>query len=163
MGGKVSKEKRQEYYQKNKDRIKTKTKARYNEKKDQIAAYRKVYNKENSDKAREYRLKYCEQHKEEIKEKKRQYIQKNKKKALSWWAKRYAGKKNRTPGWADLKAIEEFYINCPEGYEVDHIIPLHGKDVSGLHVIDNLQYLTKEENRKKSNKHTSVLGSDTNI
>lgn len=55
--------------------------------------------------------------------------------------------------WADQKAIEEFYANCPEGYEVDHIIPLCGKLVSGLHVENNLQYLPAEENLKKGNRY----------
>lgn len=67
--------------------------------------------------------------------------------------KREAAKLKRIPLWADLKAIKEFYKNCPVGYEVDHIIPLQGKNVSGLHILENLQYLTKSENRKKWNKY----------
>ena len=65
--------------------------------------------------------------------------------------KRYTAKLQRTPLWADLNKIKEIYDNCPEGYEVDHIIPLQGKLVSGLHVPDNLQYLTKSENCSKGN------------
>lgn len=57
-----------------------------------------------------------------------------------------------TPSWANLEAIQVFYTKCPEGYEVDHIVPLKGSNVSGLHVISNLQYLTIEENRVKYNK-----------
>lgn len=60
-------------------------------------------------------------------------------------------KQQRTPKWADLKAIRAFYEACPNGYEVDHIIPLKGKNVSGLHVLNNLQYLTQKENRSKGN------------
>jgi len=59
--------------------------------------------------------------------------------------------KQRTFG--SKKDIIEFYKNCPNGYEVDHIVPINGRNVSGLHTIDNLQYLTIEDNRKKSNKY----------
>ena len=65
---------------------------------------------------------------------------------------RKARKLKATPSWADLEKIKEIYLNCPEGYQVDHIIPLQGKLVCGLHVENNLQYLTSEENRRKSNK-----------
>lgn len=40
----------------------------------------------------------------------------------------------------------QFCKECPEGYVVDHIIPI---SMGGLHHISNLQYLTKEENLKK--------------
>ena len=60
--------------------------------------------------------------------------------------------RQRTPNNEDKKVIAEFYSNCPKGYEVDHIIPLNGKSVSGLHTIDNLQYLPSTENKRKSNK-----------
>lgn len=61
-------------------------------------------------------------------------------------------KANRVPSWANLEAIKEIYNNCPDGYHVDHIVPLRGDLVSGLHVENNLQYLLAEENIKKSNK-----------
>ena len=51
----------------------------------------------------------------------------------------------------DKKEIAEFYRNCPEGFHVDHIIPLNGKNISGLHTISNLQYLPATENLQKSN------------
>ncbi len=54
--------------------------------------------------------------------------------------------------WADQEKIKEFYKNCPNGMHVDHKIPLKGELVSGLHVHDNLQYLTPEENMKKGNR-----------
>lgn len=74
--------------------------------------------------------------------------------------KAYAcSKANRTPKWADLKAIELFYNNCPKGYEVDHIVPLNGETVSGLHVLNNLQYLPISENRRKSNKFDLLTNS----
>lgn len=63
---------------------------------------------------------------------------------------------NQTPQWADHNKIWDFYDNCPPGYHVDHIYPLAGKDVSGLHVIENLQYLTAKENLSKATKHPTL-------
>lgn len=59
-----------------------------------------------------------------------------------------------TPLWADLESIEQFYENCPSGFNVDHIIPLKGKNVCGLHVLNNLQYLTPKDNLKKHNHYS---------
>tara|TARA_X000001382_G_C3049592_1_gene140629 strand:+ start:59 stop:517 length:459 start_codon:yes stop_codon:yes gene_type:complete len=67
-------------------------------------------------------------------------------------AKRRAYKLQRTPKWANFETIKQFYLNCPKGYHVDHIIPLQGKNVSGLHILNNLQYLTKTQNLSKGNK-----------
>ncbi len=69
-------------------------------------------------------------------------------------AKRRADTILRTPIWASLDEIRKIYENCPEGYHVDHIIPLRGKHVSGLHVETNLQYLPAIENMKKSNHYS---------
>lgn len=54
---------------------------------------------------------------------------------------------------AELAEIQGMYDFCNifKGYEVDHIIPLNGKLVSGLHVLSNLQVLPISENRSKSN------------
>ena len=60
-------------------------------------------------------------------------------------------KVQRIPKWANLKEIELIYARCPEGHDVDHIIPLNGKNVCGLHVEYNLQYLSKEDNNLKRN------------
>lgn len=60
--------------------------------------------------------------------------------------------RDRMPRWADKAAILRFYDARPPAYQVDHIIPLNGETVSGLHVLANLQYLTPSENRSKGNK-----------
>lgn len=68
----------------------------------------------------------------------------------------------RTPKWLgedDQKKIDAYYftahmlgMHTGECYHVDHIVPLRGKLVSGLHVPWNLQILTKIDNQRKKNK-----------
>lgn len=77
-------------------------------------------------------------------------------------AKRRAAQKKRTPPWlseADLCAIRKQYalanaLTRETGvrHHVDHVVPLQGKNVSGLHVPWNLQVLPASENSQKSNK-----------
>lgn len=64
----------------------------------------------------------------------------------------------RLAAWADRRAMAAFYhearrLTAKTGivHEVDHIVPLVGEYVSGLHVETNLQVLPKDMNRKKSN------------
>lgn len=65
-------------------------------------------------------------------------------------AANYRAKLNaQTPPDVDREAIRDFYANCPIGYEVDHIIPI---SKGGLHTLENLEYLTITENRRKGNK-----------
>lgn len=58
----------------------------------------------------------------------------------------------RLPKWANVEELNRIYKERPDNMEVDHIIPLRGELVSGLHVEYNLQYLTKEENNFKNAK-----------
>lgn len=78
-------------------------------------------------------------------------------------AKRNAAELQRTPPWLTKEHIESIRImyayakklQCKTGinYHVDHIVPLQGKNVSGLHVPWNLQVITAEENVKKGNRY----------
>lgn len=68
-----------------------------------------------------------------------------------------ADKLRRIPAWANLNAIREFYERCPPGYHVDHIIPMRGLTVSGLHVHTNLQYLPAVENLRKNRRYEDCI------
>jgi hypothetical protein len=73
---------------------------------------------------------------------------------------RRACKLQRTPKWADLKEIEKVYEIATQmqrdlgvRMSVDHVIPLRGEAVSGLHVHENLRVIPLVENSKKYNSY----------
>lgn len=75
--------------------------------------------------------------------------------------KRRAAKLRATPQWVDARLILPFYKEAERKtkltgirHVVDHIVPLQGKNVCGLHVPWNLQVITEAENCRKHNKHT---------
>ena len=92
----------------------------------------------------------------------KQWQQNNKTRSLINVKRSKLAKINRTPKWLtdrDHKVIWGFYkiaamLTKHNGkpWEVDHIIPLQGKFVSGLHVPSNLQLMQGSDNRIKSNK-----------
>jgi hypothetical protein len=72
---------------------------------------------------------------------------------------RRSSKMQRTPVWSDLAKIRQIYAQARKvGMVVDHIIPLQGKLVSGLHVPENLQIIPAIENMKKGNRFTIETG-----
>lgn len=151
--------KRKEYDQKNVDRIKARRKI-YNE---QHKKERATHNRKNYLNTIEYRRihqrNYRKQNSEKVKAQDKKWRQNNPGKCRMWRAKRRAVLLQRTPKWltkVQLKQIENFYINCPKGMVVDHIYPLQGKYVSGLHHPDNLQYLTLTENSIKQNRYPEI-------
>lgn len=91
----------------------------------------------------------------------REWADRNRDKVNAKWMKRDAAKKNRTPSWLtedDIWMIEQIYEIAVQrtkmlgvDFHVDHIVPLQGKTVSGLHVPWNLQVLPAKQNRQKSN------------
>jgi hypothetical protein len=131
-----------EYRKKNKELISQKRKQRAEE--------NKVY-------AKEYRV----LHKENVKLSKDKYIEKTRPYVNSYVAERRAKKIQRTPKWLseiDIERIKNEYRLADiqskltgEPWHVDHIIPLQGKNVSGLHVPSNLKAIRGFENMRKHN------------
>ena len=75
--------------------------------------------------------------------------------------------RDATPPWltrkqkSEIRQLYQIAITMTqttgEQYVVDHIVPLRGEEVCGLHVPWNLRVITQEENLKKSNKHVDTL------
>lgn len=123
----------------------------------------KAWNIKNPNKVKKIAANWYENNKDKKKAQVKIWSIKNKEKVNSLSSKKRAIKLNRTPKWLTkihFNEINLFYklakIKTEKTgvkHHVDHIIPLQGKNISGLHVPWNLQILTETENIKKSNKY----------
>lgn len=108
---------------------------------------------------RQYDSQHYQNNNIRIKEQILEYQRQNRKRMRAINRRYTLAKAHRTPQWLTLeqrRQIINFYINCLEGMVVDHIYPLQGKYVSGLHHPDNLQYLTLKENCYKYNRCSDI-------
>ena len=121
---------------------------RHPDKHKSVAEYHKTYNK--TEKRKVFFKQHCSK-----------WSKNNKAKRNAITAKRHASKLQRTLIWLTkehYKQIADFYKKAKEldaltgiKHHVDHIVPLQGENVSGLHVPWNLQILTAAENCSKNN------------
>jgi 5-methylcytosine-specific restriction endonuclease McrA len=124
-----------------------------------------VYKREcdNRDRRREDILKYSrlryKTHKDTLLRNSKKWRLSNRAKEAARTARRKAALLRACPAWVDHDQIEEFYAMARSltektgvPHEVDHIHPLQGEALCGLHVPWNLQILTKSENSRKKNK-----------
>lgn len=126
---------------------KAQKKRHYEKHKEAIAKKLKAYRDKNKDKKKEYF---------------KRYKTKNSVKVNAWNAKRRAAKIQRTPSWLtkdDYWLLEQAYELAALrtkmfgfDWHVDHVLPLQGKTISGLHVPTNLQVIPGPENVKKGNR-----------
>jgi hypothetical protein len=108
-------------------------------------------------------LAYRINNKEKVKQSMKKWMQENQDKVIANIAKRRTAKMKRSPKWLtdeQMRQIEYIYLEAKMlevetgiKHHVDHIIPLQGKNVSGLHVPENLRVISAEENLRKCNRY----------
>lgn len=121
------------------------------------------YYKKNEEAIRQVNAEWRNDNPERMAKIRSDYYQKNK---PSYLASSRARKKHilmATPPCADMEAIERVYYEAQRltietgiPHDVDHIVPLRGEDVCGLHVEWNLRPIPASENRSKANKRMDL-------
>lgn len=118
--------------------------------------------KNNSQERKEYMVAYAEQKRDKIRETASRWQKNNKGKVNANTALRHAAKMQRKPKW--LTKEDKLKIKCMYQvaamynkesdikWHVDHIVPLQGESVSGLHVPWNLRVIPAVENIRKNNR-----------
>ena len=166
----VAKAKRKEHYLKNREKYIALSKqwdeAHKEHVKERKRKYRRSLSREKLDEENlKTRLRYYA-NKEKQSIRKKLYRSKNKHITNANAAKRRAAQLNRTPKW--LTEFDLFKIQCmykivamltkvnKEPWVLDHIIPLQGKLVSGLHVPGNLQFMRARDNESKQHKYEII-------
>lgn len=117
------------------------------------------WQRENTAKVAERNERWCDRNREKHRAANRKWIRDNPDKANAALARRRARELQATPAWADQEKIAAFYTEAARltretgiPHEVDHIVPLAGRNVCGLHVENNLRVVTRKANRSKGNR-----------
>jgi hypothetical protein len=129
---------------------------------EQRVSWLKKYKTANKEIISERSKQYSAKNKEAIKARSKIYRQKTPEKQAEYVRRRQASKLQRTPAWLtedDIWVMREAYKLAKLrtemfdfSWHVDHVLPLQGETVSGLHVPANLQVIPGLDNLKKHNK-----------
>ncbi len=138
--------KKREWYLANRAACIARATARNSSMKEERSQYMRRYAAENRERGREIKREY---------KKRKPWID------VACVKRRRCSKAQRTPKWADHEEIKAIYreaalLTKKTGvkHHVDHVVPLKGKTVSGLHVEYNLRAIPAVENLKKANRLT---------
>lgn len=146
-----------EYRKANRERLNARDRDRYRENSDDIKAKVAAWQKANPDKRSVQSKRDREKHRERRKQANKSWAIRNPGKCASYVRSRQARKRLAEPTWLSAEhkeAIRALYIKAQsDGKQVDHIVPLKGKTVCGLHVPWNLQLLTQSQNYSKGNRY----------
>lgn len=122
--------------------------------------WQKDKHKQQSEEKIQYRKEYYSKNKEKILQRSKEWAKNNLHKKRLYRSNRRAILLKANSLWSDKDFIKEIYkqasfMSNKYGikYEVDHIIPLQGKFVCGLHNQFNLQIISITENRSKAAKY----------
>lgn len=143
-----------QYYAKNFNSVKA-TVAEYRTKNpEKVSQLKKDWYLVNKPKTRAAARKWKAANKEKHYESLKRYRINNPGKRNFLTAKYRAIKLEATPPWFEKDQIRVVYKKAKEwGFAVDHIVPLKGETVCGLHCWANLQLLDPALNSSKSNKY----------
>lgn len=148
------------YYAKNKAKIGAKQKVYNSNNKKSVVAKQQEWLVNNPDARKKHSKAYYNNNKDVCRERNKIWAKANPNKRREYLASYRAAKLKATPLWVDVEALSEVYSDCndlqwlsEEPLEVDHIVPLQGKNVCGLHIAENLQIITQSQNRAKGNKY----------
>jgi hypothetical protein len=122
----------------------------------------KEWQKRNPTAVKEAHERYKNNRPEASRDRYRRYAKRYPHKITAKVMRRYASKTRATPRWLtpqDHSRIEGTYLYSRVrsqitgvSHHVDHIVPLRGRGVCGLHVPWNLQVIPASDNIRKSNK-----------
>jgi hypothetical protein len=142
----------QQYREDNPSKIKDGQSKYYETFKSKVLAKNKAWREGNPDIVAAQKKSYYEANKPVLRANQKQYRADNPEVFKAAHAKRKATKLQQTPPWYNHADAVAIYKELKPGYHIDHIVPLQGELVSGLHWHHNLQLLPAAENIAKSNK-----------
>jgi hypothetical protein len=148
---------KREEYQRNKSKYIARAAKWADQNQEKVRAY--FEREENKEKSRKRTKEWAAQNKDKKRSYDREWVKNNRAVSNSHKAKRRAKERSATPNWLtkeQIDAIKAIYSEAERltqetgiRHEVDHIVPLAGKTVSGLHVPWNLRAIPATENNRR--------------